>query len=117
MIGRRTDTMRTERLYALCAYSAAVTVVALGACVVSLMVEQALMSAAWQIVLVCMAIPLLAALAVACGNNREFARLRALTWWIVAPLGLLNPLAWLGLRIILTRPPRGPEAHSHAAGD
>ncbi len=57
-----------------------------------------------------MAVPLLAATAVSCGNHHENRAVRAVTWVIV------NPLAWLGALVIIARLP-AHTTRQHAAGD
>ncbi len=114
--GNNSQHTLVEQLYALCAYASAGTIFVLGGYVVSTIARDGTMSAPWQIVVACMAVPLLAAAAVSCGNHRENRAVRAVTWMIVAPLGALNPLAWLGAFVILARPHRRA-IHQHAAGD
>jgi hypothetical protein len=80
------NTPFTERIYALLAYTSATTVLAIGGYFISLAVQNGIMSAPWQIVLAAMAAPVLAA-----------------TWGIIAPLGIVNPIAWLGALVIIAR--------------
>jgi hypothetical protein len=98
------DTTLAERLYALLAYTSAVTILATGGYVLSLAVGDAIMSAPWQIILAAMAVPVLAAMVAACGNHREKPQVRAATWGIVVPLGIVNPIAWFGALLIIARP-------------
>lgn len=116
MVQTETNTTLTERLYALLAYTSATTILALGGSIVSLAVGDAIMSAPWQIILAAMAVPILAAAMAACGNHREKPRLRAITWGIVVPLGIVNPIAWLGALVIIARP-RARTAQEPATGD
>src|SRR3954462_12666977 len=103
MTEMETNTTLTERLYALLAYTSAVTIFALGGYLISLAMEDAIMSAPWKIVLATMAVPLLAAAVAPCGNHREKPQVRAVTWGIVVPLGIVNPIAWLGVLVIIAR--------------
>lgn len=116
MIQTATDTTLAERLYALLAYASATTILALGGYIVSLAVEDTIMSAPWQIILAAMAMPVLAAAMAACGNHREKPHVRAATWGIVVPLGVVNPIAWLGALVILARL-HVRTVQQHAAGD
>jgi hypothetical protein len=97
------NTPFTERIYALLAYTSATTVLAIGGYFISLAVQNGIMSAPWQIVLAAMAAPVLAATVASCGNHREKPHLRAATWGIIAPLGIVNPIAWLGALVIIAR--------------
>ena len=106
----------TERLYALLAYASAGTILAIGGYILSLAVQDAIMSAPWQIGLAAMAVPVLAAAMAACGNHREKPRVRAATWGIVVPLGIVNPIAWLGALVIIARL-RSRPVQQHATGD
>lgn len=105
-----------ERIYALLAYTSAVTVLAIGGWIISLAVEDTIMSAPWQIVLAAMAVPLLAAAVASCGNHREKPQVRAATWGIVVPLGIVNPIAWLGALVLIARL-HVRTAPQHATGD
>jgi hypothetical protein len=106
----------TERIYALLAYTSTVTILAIGGYILLFAVGDEIMSAPWQIVLAAMTVPILAAAMAACGNHREKARVRAATWGIVVPLGIVNPIAWLGAFIILARL-RIRITQQHATGD
>lgn len=98
-----TNSTLTERLYTLLAYASATTIIALGGYIVALAVQERIMSAPWQIVLAAMAVPILAAAMAVCGNHREKPGVRAATWGIVVPLGIVNPIAWLGALVIIAR--------------
>lgn len=116
MTDRATNTTLAERLYALLAYTSATTIIALGGSIVCLAVGDAIMSSPWQIVLAAMAVPILAAAMAACGNHHEKPRVRAATWGIVVPLGIVNPIAWLGALVIIARP-SARTAQQSATGD
>ena len=105
-----------ERIYALLAYTSAITVLALGGYAVSLGIQGAILSAPWQIVLVAMMVLILAATVASCGNHHEKPQVRAATWGIVAPLGIVNPIAWLGALVIIARLHTCTTQH-HAIGD
>ncbi len=96
-------TRMIERLYAALAYTGAVAIFAVGGTLIWLATEREIACATWQIVLGCMAVPLLAAVAWSCGNYRENARVRAITSVLFVPLGLINPLMWLCALIIMLR--------------
>lgn len=110
--GRRT---LVERLYALLAYASAMTIFGAGGYALSRIARDEIMVAPWQVILACMLVPLLAAATVSCGNYHENRAVRAATWIVIAPLGAINPLFWLGALIILARPHVRP-GHRHAAG-
>jgi hypothetical protein len=111
-----TQTTLTERIYALLAYTSAVTIFAIGGYIISLAVQDAIMSAPWQIVLAAMAMPILAAAVASCGNHREKPHVRAATWGIVVPLGVVNPIAWFGALVIIARL-HVHTTQQHATGD
>jgi hypothetical protein len=111
-----TNVSRTEHIYALLAYTSATTVLAIGGYLISLAVRDAIMSAPWQIVLAAMVVPILAAAVASCGNHREKPPLRAATWGIVVPLGIVNPIAWLGALVIIARL-HVRATQQHTAGD
>lgn len=90
-----------ERLYALLAYTSATTILSVGGFVASRIAEGEISAAPWQFVLIAMIVPLLAATMVSCGNHHENPYVRAITWILIAPLGSINPLAWLGSFILI----------------
>ncbi len=106
----------TERIYALLAYTGAVTVLAIGGYGISLAVRETIMSAPWQIILAAMAIPILAAAVASCGNHREKPHVRAVTWGIVVPLGIVNPISWCGILVIVAQLHLRP-TQQHVTGD
>lgn len=116
MTEQTTNTTITERIYALFAYTSAITILVIGGYVVSLVAREEIMSAPWQVVLAAMAVPILAVAVASCGNHREKPHVRATTWSIVVPLGIVNPIAWLGALMIIARL-HVPTAQQHAAGD
>ncbi len=116
MAEREENPTLTERIYALLAYTSAGTIFMIGSYLISLAIEDAIMSDPWQIILAVMALPVLTAVAVSCGNHHENRRVRAATWMIVVPLGAINPIAWLGALVLLARIRLSP-AQQSAAGD
>jgi hypothetical protein len=99
-----------EWLYAALAYTSAVAILAIGGALLVLAMRREIVCASWQVVLGCMLVPLLAAVAWSCGNYRESPRVRAITSIVFVPLGLVNPLMWLcALAILLRGSEAGPE--------
>jgi hypothetical protein len=92
-----------ERLYAALAYTGAVAILAIGSALIVRAMQREIVCAMWQIVLGCMAVPVLAAAAWSCGNYRENARVRVATSVVFMPLGLINPLMWLCALVIILR--------------
>ncbi len=63
-----------------------------------------------------MAVPLLATMVVSCGNYHENRAVRAVTWVIVVPFGIVNPLTWIGALVIIAQP-HARTIPQHATGD
>jgi hypothetical protein len=100
---RNYATQRIERMYGALAYTSAIAVLAVGGMLIALAMRREIVYDTWQIILVCMLVPVLSAIAWSCGNYRENARVRMITSVVFVPLGLVNPLMWLCALIILRR--------------
>jgi hypothetical protein len=94
-------TRTIERIYAALAYTSAIAILAIGGTLIALAMRRAIACDTWQIILGCMAVPVLAAVAWSCGNYRENARVRLITGVVFLPLGLVNPLMWLCALVIV----------------
>jgi hypothetical protein len=92
-----------EKLYTTLAYTSAVAVLITGCTFIVLAMQREIVCATWQIILGCMAVPLLAAIAWSCGNYRENARVRLIAGIAFLPVGLINPLMWLCVLVIFLR--------------
>jgi hypothetical protein len=92
-----------EKLYATLAYTSAVAVLIAGCTFIALAMQREIVCATWQIILGCMAVPLLAAIAWSCGNYHENARVRLIAGIAFLPVGLINPLMWLCVLVIFFR--------------
>lgn len=96
-------TQTIERLYAALAYTSAMAILVIGGTLIALAMRREIVYDTWQIILGCMLVPVLSAIAWSCGNYRENGRVRKITSVVFVPLGLVNPLMWLCTLVILLR--------------